>query len=442
MTGKPERVELTDAIIEKATCPEGKAQAYLRDSKQGGFAVRVRASGAKTYVLEHTRPGHKGTFRTTIIAVGKITLAEARRQAKILAGKHAMRTDLVVMRREEKQAAAAKANAATLGALIAGDGAYEASLKARGVVNTATALSALRRNLLPAHKLTDLRELTRLDITSAMGKLTDAGKPGAAADLRKHANTFLVWAQGQGHVDHNVLAGFRQPKQTRAQRLGRKSKQRALPDDEIKQVWDAAGRLGAFGLLVRLCLLGGPRRSEPTFVEWKKHVMADRLTFDENWTKMGLHHDIPHTALVDQVLDDAKRFQRATADLVFPGQRGTPISGFTKLVDRLVKESGTAKWTMHDLRRTLRTVMSKCGYDNDIQRLCIGQKPRGIDQVYNKDEAWAIRKMAFEAAHAYIAAVIEGKSTEAVLKHQRAVNPQNARKIELLARLAALHAEG
>jgi hypothetical protein len=29
-----------------------------------------------------------------------------------------------------------------------------------------------------------------------------------------------------------------------------------------------------------------------------------------------------------------------------------------------------------------------------------------------------------------------------VVKHQRAANPQNARKIELLAKLAALHAEG
>jgi integrase len=224
--------------------------------------------------------------------------------------------------------------------------------------------------------------------------------------------------------------------------LGRKSKQRALLDDEIKAVWSATAKLGAFGLLVRLCLLGGPRRSEPTMIEWAKHVMDDRVTFDAAWTKMGLHHDIPRTHPVDDVLVAAKYFQRATTDLVFPGQRGTSISGFTKLVNRLVDEAGTAKFTMHDLRRTLRTIMSRCGYDNEIQRLCVGQKPKGIDAVYNHDEQWVIRKMAFEAAHDYIAALVGGKRVDNVVRVQRRDNPLNAVKAELLSRLQDLHAVG
>jgi hypothetical protein len=53
-----------------------------------------------------------------------------------------------------------------------------------------------------------------------------------------------------------------------------------------------------------------------------------------------------------------------------------------------------------------------------------------------------LRKMAFEAAHAYVAAAVAGQSTDEVVKQQRAANPQNALKLQLLARLAALHAEG
>jgi integrase len=48
------------------------------------------------------------------------------------------------------------------------------------------------------------------------------------------------------------------------------------------------------------------------------------------------------------------------------------MSGFTKMVNRLVKEAGVDKFAMHDLRRSLRTIMSRCGYDNEIQRLCVG----------------------------------------------------------------------
>lgn len=73
--------------------------------------------------------------------------------------------------------------------------------------------------------------------------------------------------------------------------------------------------------MTRICLLGGPRRSEPTMIEWRKNIMNDRVTFDAAWTKMGLHHDVPRTHLVDEVLRAAKHFQRATSDYVFPSPK-------------------------------------------------------------------------------------------------------------------------
>jgi integrase len=438
VTADGARVELTDAIIRAAVCPEGRAQTYLRDAVQPGLAVRLRPSGAKTFVLEHTRPGMKGTARTTIGPFPRLKVQAARKQARILAGQHAGGADLIAERRAAKRAA--RATAATLGALIAEGGEYETYLIGRSVVNWKTALSALRRNLAPDHKSTDLHHLTRRDVTNAMDKIEKTGKRGAAADLRKHAYSFFEWAVGRGFTSHNVLAGMRLPKQTRAERLNRKAKGRALTDAEIRKVWDAAGQQGAFGLLARLCLLGGPRRSEPTMIEWGRNVMVDGITFDAHWTKMGLHHDVPRTHLVDEVLDDAKRFRRATSDYVFPSSKtGERISGFTKQLDRLIEEAGTAKWTMHDLRRSLRTIMSKCGFDNDIQRLCVGQKPKGIDAVYNLDERWVIRKLAFEHAHAYIAALIAGEATSNVVRLARANNPQNKLKAELLDRLREHH---
>jgi integrase len=267
-------------------------------------------------------------------------------------------------------------------------------------------MSALRRGLKDHFDLA-IAELTRRQIMAAVDKIAKTGKRGAAKDLRKHVHTFLEWCVGEGYVEHNVLAGYRAPKETRAQRVGRRTKGRALTDDEIIKVWHASAKLGAFGLLTRMCLLGGPRRSEPTMIEWQKHIMDDRITFDATWTKMGLHPS-PKT--------------------------GGQMSGFTKMVNRLVKEAGVAKFTMHDLRRSLRTVMSRCGYDNEIQRLCVGQKPGGIDQVYNHDEQWIIRKMAFEAAHDYMAELLGAKRVGKVVRLQR-TNPLDPIKAELLGRL-------
>ena len=63
-----------------------------------------------------------------------------------------------------------------------------------------------------------------------------------------------------------------------------------------------------------------------------------------------------------------------------------------------------------------------------------GKKPRGIDQVYNHDEQWIIRKMAFEAAHDYIAELVGAKRAGKVVRLQR-TNPLDPIKAELLGRL-------
>jgi hypothetical protein len=106
------------------------------------------------------------------------------------------------------------------------------------------------------------------------------------------------------------------------------------------------------------------------------------------------------------------------------------------MVDKLIDEASIDKFTLHDLRRTLRTIMSRCGYDDEIQKMCVGQKPRtGIDEIYNHDEKWIIRRMAFDAAHDYIAELIGAPREANVVRLFR-----NPVKNELLERLKAHHA--
>ncbi|MET4274293.1 MULTISPECIES: integrase arm-type DNA-binding domain-containing protein [unclassified Bradyrhizobium] len=428
------QLTLTDAVIRNATLPPSKAQHYLHDDKLPGLALRMRATGGRTWVYLFTKPGVRGTQRKTLGAWPKYNEKAARKAATIAAGEVFKGVDPNDAKREARRQQATEKQRTTLTTLIVEDGPYQGSLTGRQVVNWKPALSALRRGL-KEHSESAVGDLTRRQIMAAVDKIAKTGKRGAAKDLRKHTHTFLEWCVGEGYLDHNVLAGYREPKETRAQRILRRTKGRALSDDEIIKVWQASGKLGTFGLLVRMCLLGGPRRSEPTMIEWSKHVMDDRITFDATWTKMGLHHDLPRTHLVDEVLAAAKYFQRATSDYVFPSPKtGGLMSGFTKMVNRLVKEASVAKFTMHDLRRSLRTIMSRCGYDNEIQRLCVGQKPSGIDQVYNHDEQWIIRKMAFEAAHDYIAQLVGAKRVGKIVRLQR-TNPLDPIKAELLGRL-------
>jgi integrase len=422
------QLTLTDAVIRNATLPPGKAQHYLHDDKLPGLAMRMRTTGGRTWVYLFTKPGVRGTQRKTLGAWPKYNEKAARKAATIAAGEVVKGVDPNETKREARRQQAAEKQRTTLAILIVEDGPYQTFLTGRQVVNWKPAMSALRRGL-KDHAESGVGDLTRRQIMAAVDKIAKTGKRGAAKDLRKHTHTFLEWCVSEGYVDHNVVAGYREPKETRAQRIGRRTKGRALTDDEIIKVWHASGKLGAFG-------------SEPTMIEWSKHVMEDRITFDAAWTKMGLHHDVPRTHLVDEVLAAAQHFQRATSDYVFPSPKtGGQMSGFTKMVNRLIKEAGVAKFTMHDLRRSLRTIMSRCGYDNEIQRLCVGQKPRGIDQVYNHDEQWIIRRMAFEAAHDYIAQLVGAKRVGKVVRLQR-TNPLDPIKAELLGRLREHYAAG
>ena len=68
-----------------------------------------------------------------------------------------------------------------------------------------------------------------------------------------------------------------------------------------------------------------------------------------------------------------------------------------------------------------------------------GKSRGGIDQVYNHDEQWIIRKMAFEAAHDYIAELVGAKQ---VGKGLQRTHPLDPIKAELLARLREHYAAG
>ena len=43
--------ELTVGMIERAACPAGKQQVFLRDAKSPGLRVRVTAAGAKSFCV-------------------------------------------------------------------------------------------------------------------------------------------------------------------------------------------------------------------------------------------------------------------------------------------------------------------------------------------------------------------------------------------------------
>ena len=215
-----------------------------------------------------------------------------------------------------------------------------------------------------------------------------------------------------GRAHSNVLAGLRSPKRSRAERLAAAANGgTALTDDQIRKLWQSAGDFGTFGGLVRLALLTGARRGELAQLE-RSHLLADRIVIVPEHAKTGAQHEVPLTPLMRAVIAGEPV---TTTQLLFPSPKtGGRIKGWTKLVAKLQQTSGV-DFRLHDLRRTVRTLMSRLGAPEDIAELAIGHVRDDLIRRYNKDEAWEGRGDAFAKVSTHIAGLIDAREGAAVI---------------------------
>jgi integrase len=398
--------KLTETMITKARAP-ATGQLVLWDTHVRGFGVRVLAGGSKTYWYQY-RP--RGSRKARMVRIGtfpSVALADARRAAKVLAGQVAHRRDPAQELAETKRRASS-----TLRALIADDGEYARDLKGRHIVNTKVIISALCRGL-PKLMGKDVADITRQDFVAAINAIKNAGKPGAAADLRKFAHGFAEWCVREGHAHANVLAGYRNPKPSRDQRLKAAANGgRALSDDDIRKLWQSADKFGSFGALVRLALLTALRRGELAQLERARDLLADRIVVQPEHAKTGAQHEVPLTDAMRRVIAGVPV---GTSKLVFPSVvTGGRIRGWTKLVAKLQRDSGV-DFRLHDLRRTARTLMSQLGVPEDVAELAIGHVRADLIARYNKDQAWDGRRDAFERVSGRIENLIGARRRRAAV---------------------------
>lgn len=111
--------DLTAGAIERLSCPAGKTQAFLRDSKAPGLRVRVTASGAKAYVFEAKL--NKQTIRHTLGDVRAWSIEQARQEAYRLRVSIDAGIDPREVRRQLEAAQAAEKVAAAVQAVTVGE---------------------------------------------------------------------------------------------------------------------------------------------------------------------------------------------------------------------------------------------------------------------------------------------------------------------------------
>jgi hypothetical protein len=312
-----------------------------------------------------------------------VDVKAARNAARIEAGRVARGENPALIAREAKRRELAKLST------VLDD--YEASLKGRGYVSTSIAMGVLRRGL-KAFIDRDVETITRNEFVRAIEKIEREGKLGAAADLRKHTRTLLEWTTNRGLTPFNVLAGLRRDRATRAQRLEQEERGRALSDAELAAVWRAADPEKTIGRYIRALILTGARRSEMARLT-RSMILPDRIALPATHTKQGRSHEIPITPELRAILDACPP---VPSQLVFPSWKtGRVLSGWKTYLRDLRRTAGV-DFTLHDLRRTMRSGLSALGVDKDVAELAIGHQREELIRLYDKSERWPLRVKAAE----------------------------------------------
>ncbi|MBI1208764.1 MAG: DUF4102 domain-containing protein [Azospirillum sp.] len=399
------KTTLTEQLASAAAIPAGKSEVMLWDAKQAGLALRLRGN-ARTWIVAYRPEGGGRRVAMQKITLGSwpaVSVAAARKAARERMGQIAAGRDPAAELREAKRKELATVEKALTD--------YEASLAARGIVKIKDSMSTLRRGLARYEKR-DVAELTLRDVLAPIETLEALGKPGAALDLRKNVRAFLAWAQMSGRVHANVLAGVRRQRATRTERLVKACRGRALTDPELAALWRAATPDTVVGRYIRALILTGCRRGEMSGLTWDM-VGSDRITLPPTHTKQGRAHVVPITAALREVLEACPR---TSSSVVFASPRSNGVMrGWSQIVAKVEKASGVA-FDLHDLRRTLRSGLSRLGVPTELAETCIGHQRAELIKIYDRDDKWPERVAAFTRWSEHVARVAAGDTGPTVVE--------------------------
>jgi integrase len=391
-------MKINAKTVARLALPEGKADVIHFDDGMPGFGLRLRKSGEqvrRSWVVQYRHAG--ATRRLLLGSADVLGVEQARAAAKKALGKVALGGDPQGEKAEQRAR-----DMFTMSAL-ADDylKAKEGSVRARTLVESQRYLTG---PYFKALRNMPVEQITRRDVAARVLAITRESGATTGGRARSALSSMFAWAMGQGLAENNPVVGTNEPKTAQ-------SRDRVLDDNELAAVWRAAGDDG-FGKIVRLLILTGQRRTEVGGARWNEIDLAQGVwRLPPERTKNGRAHALPLSALAVSVIEAIP--QRVGRDCLF-GERGT--SGFCSwatakaaLDDRLGDK--VAKWTLHDIRRSVATRMCDLGVMPHVVEQILNHQSGhrgGIVGVYNRSAYEGPVKAALGMWADHIRTLVEG----------------------------------
>jgi integrase len=363
----PQR-QLTDRFCDRVNA---ESQIDYFDEAMTGLALRVSPT-KKAWIWLHTGLDGKRK-RLTFGTYPAISLAAARGKVEL-------------MRRELEAGLPPKTE--TFRAIC------EEYLRRAKVRTKSERARTLERLVYPSLGSRPIDDIRRSEIVRLLDGIEDASGPVMADRTLALIRKIMNWhATRSDDFRSPIVKGMARTKPNE------RARERTLTDDEIRALWRASK--GVFGRFVQFLLLTGARRGEAAQMQRSELDEGDwTLPAARNKTKVDLVRPLSKAA--QALVEDGG------TEWVFTTDGLTPISGFSKFKRALDKASGLRDYTLHDLRRSARSLMSRAGVDKDHAERCLGHVIGGVRGVYDRHEYHAEKQQAFEALAALIERIVTG----------------------------------
>lgn len=275
--------------------------------------------------------------------------------------------------------------------------------------------ATLKRSVFPEIGARPISEIKKSEIVKLLDKIEDESGPVMADRTLALIRMIMNWhAARDDDFRSPIVRGMARTKPKE------RARKRILADDEIRDIWvalDTTPELPAcYPRYVRAILLTATRRNEAS-------GMHSTEFEGDNWTIPGVRyktkhdHVIPLTAAVKDLIGGKPAGANSNSWFVFSTTFGAKaFSGFSKAKNALDAEiakrrkaedrPAMERWTLHDLRRTARTLMSRAKVPGDHAERVLGHVIGGVEGVYDRYEYLDEKRAALAALAATVEAIL------------------------------------
>ena len=382
-------------------------EAKLRQSAVGrhadgdGLYLVIPKSGAPYWMLRYTYAGKRKEM--TLAKYGDLKLADARLQAAEQMKQVRLGCNPIQVRQQ-----AARTQVVTVQNLF--DDWYP-GLEKR-LKHPEIPLRVFSKDVAPQIGKLPLNHVTPLDIRDILRKIADSNRPTIANDALMYCKQLFNHGIKLGLIAFNPASAF---SVTDAGGI-EKAKDRALTLEELKQFFSVAAQNPAyFGrdnyLACALLVTLGVRKSELVCASWSEFDLVKcEWSLPASRSKSGVGITIPLPPIVMGWLKELE-VRACGSDYVFPNRRqGKKEHMGTDTLNRAIsklfgRDSGKKKqpanlmgdmphFTVHDLRRTCRSLLARQGTPGDVAERCLNHKLKGVEGIYNRHDYLEERREA------------------------------------------------